>query len=211
MTQTTRGGAAKAPSPAKTPAKTLDGCHSSLMANIELPEDLDQALENGRRRGASEPSSFFSTATGCPPRTSNSRIRAISSGMKGHPGRSALRPRRDKHKEGIEGLSRVAPNPALGLRAVRFCLAEPRLFLTPACAPSCARRIRPGENPATHALIRGRDRAGLVLIGQAKEACGAARRSSSGVEIGGMIEIPPRCFRGAFATRLDFLSSAPTT
>ncbi len=36
----------------------------------------------------------------------------------------------DKHKEGLAGLSRVAPNPALGLRAVRFCLAEPRLFLT---------------------------------------------------------------------------------
>ena len=36
----------------------------------------------------------------------------------------------DKHKEGLDGLSRVAPNPALGLRAVRFCLAEPRLFLT---------------------------------------------------------------------------------
>ena len=26
--------------------------------------------------------------------------------------------------------SRVAPNPALGLRAIRFCLAEPQLFLT---------------------------------------------------------------------------------
>ena len=36
----------------------------------------------------------------------------------------------DKHKEGLDGLARVAPNPALGLRAVRFCLAEPRLFLT---------------------------------------------------------------------------------
>src|SRR5436305_3262198 len=36
----------------------------------------------------------------------------------------------DKNKEGLGGLSRVATNPALGLRAVRFCLAEPRLFLT---------------------------------------------------------------------------------
>ena len=32
--------------------------------------------------------------------------------------------------EGLDGLARVAPNPALGLRAIRFCLAEPRLFLT---------------------------------------------------------------------------------
>ena len=36
----------------------------------------------------------------------------------------------DKHKEDLDGLTRVAPNPALGLRAIRFCLAEPRLFLT---------------------------------------------------------------------------------
>ena len=32
----------------------------------------------------------------------------------------------DKSKEGLDGLARVAPNPALGLRAMRFCLAEPR-------------------------------------------------------------------------------------
>ena len=36
----------------------------------------------------------------------------------------------DKQAAGLDGLARVAPNPALGLRAVRFCLAEPRLFLT---------------------------------------------------------------------------------
>ena len=37
----------------------------------------------------------------------------------------------DKHMEGVSaGLDRVTMNPALGLRAVRFCLAEPQLFLT---------------------------------------------------------------------------------
>src|SRR5204863_7340839 len=30
-----------------TPATTLDGCRVELMANIELPEDLEQAIENG--------------------------------------------------------------------------------------------------------------------------------------------------------------------
>ena len=36
----------------------------------------------------------------------------------------------DKDKAGLGGLVRVAPNPALGLRAIRFCLAEPQLFQT---------------------------------------------------------------------------------
>ncbi len=57
--------------------------------------------------------------------------RAVAAGMKGLP--VTIRTfdlGADKHKEGLDGLSRVAPNPALGLRAIRFCLAEPRLFLT---------------------------------------------------------------------------------
>src|SRR5260370_34219154 len=30
----------------------------------------------------------------------------------------------------IDGADRGGPNPALGLRAIRFCLAEPQMFLT---------------------------------------------------------------------------------
>ena len=57
--------------------------------------------------------------------------RAVAEGMDGKP--VTIRTfdlGADKQVEGLDGLARVAPNPALGLRAVRFCLAEPRLFLT---------------------------------------------------------------------------------
>ena len=57
--------------------------------------------------------------------------RSVAAGMEGKP--VTIRTfdlGADKQKEGLDGLARVAPNPALGLRAVRFCLAEPRLFLT---------------------------------------------------------------------------------
>src|SRR4030095_9552554 len=58
-------------------------------------------------------------------------FRSVAEGMRGKP--VTIRTfdlGADKQAAGLEGLARVAPNPALGLRAVRFCLAEPRLFLT---------------------------------------------------------------------------------
>ena len=75
----------------------------------------------------------------------------------------------DKHKEGLAGLSRVAPNPALGLRAVRFCLAEPRLFLTQLRAI-----LRASHYGAVKILLPmlssvGEIEQALALIAQAKE------------------------------------------
>ena len=69
----------------------------------------------------------------------------------------------DKHKEGLDGLARVAPNPALGLRAVRFCLAEPRLFLTQLRAILRASHLRQGQDPDPDALVGGRDRSDARL------------------------------------------------
>ncbi len=68
----------------------------------------------------------------CRRRTSSSRRTArVAAGMEGKP--VTMRTfdlGADKHKEGLDGLVRVAPNPALGLRAIRLCLAEPQLFVT---------------------------------------------------------------------------------
>jgi phosphotransferase system enzyme I (PtsI) len=114
----------------------------------------------------------------------------------------------DKQKEGLDGLARVAPNPALGLRAVRFCLAEPRLFLTQLRAILRASHYgRVKILVPMLASISEIDQT-LVLIAQAKDSL--AERGvpyDPGVEVGGMIEIPAAVLAiSAFLEKLDFLS-----
>ena len=115
------------------PATTLDGFTVELEANIELPGDLSQALDNGAVGiGLFRSEFLFLNREGLPSEDEQfEAYRTVASGMEGKP--VTIRTfdlGADKHKEGLDGLARVAPNPALGLRAVRFCLAEPRLFLT---------------------------------------------------------------------------------
>jgi phosphotransferase system enzyme I (PtsI) len=194
-----------------TRATTRDGCHVDLMANIELPEDLEQALENGAAGvGLFRTEFLFLNRDGLPSEDEQfEAYRAVAAGMKGYP--VTIRTfdlGADKHKEGLDGLSRVAPNPALGLRAVRFCLAEPRLFLT---------QLRAILRASSYGQVRilipmlssvGEIEQAQALIAQAKETLREQRiKFDPGVEVGGMIEIPAAALSiEAFATRLDFLS-----
>jgi phosphotransferase system enzyme I (PtsI) len=114
----------------------------------------------------------------------------------------------DKHKEGLDGLSRVAPNPALGLRAVRFCLAEPKLFVTQLRAI-----LRASHYGKVRLLIPMLASAGeidqtLAMITFAKDTLREQGIPfDANLPIGGMIEIPAAVLSiGAFAARLDFLS-----
>ena len=97
----------------------------------------------------------------------------------------------DKDKEGLGGLVRVAPNPALGLRAVRFCLAEPRLFLTQLRA--ILRASHYGKVRILIPMLASVSEIDqtLAMIAQAKETLREQGVPfDSGVEVGGMIEIP---------------------
>jgi phosphotransferase system enzyme I (PtsI) len=194
-----------------TPAMTLDGHPVELNANIELPEDLDQALENGATGvGLFRTEFLFLNRDGLPSEDEQfEAYRAVATGMKGHP--VVIRTfdlGADKHKEGIDGLTRVAPNPALGLRAVRFSLAEPRMFLTQLRAI-----LRASHYGKVKILIPMLSSAGeidqtLAMISQAKQSLREqGAKFDDGVEIGGMIEIPAAVLSiGAFTNRLDFLS-----
>ena len=194
-----------------TRATTLDGCHVDLMANIELPEDLEQARENGAAGvGLFRTEFLFLNRDGLPSEDEQfEAYRAVASGMKGHP--VTIRTfdlGADKHKEGLDGLARVAPNPALGLRAVRFSLAEPRLFLTQLRA--ILRASHYGQVKILLPMLSsvGEIEQAQVLIAQAKESLREQQvKFDFGIEVGGMIEIPAAVLSiGAFTTRLDFLS-----
>ena len=193
------------------PARTIDGEHVELHANIELPEDLEHALDNGATGiGLFRSEFLFLHRDGLPTEDEQfEAYRTVAEGMGGLP--VTIRTfdlGADKDKEGLGGLVRVAPNPALGLRAIRFCLAEPRLFQTQLRAILRAShygkvRILIPMLASAHEIDQT-----LAMIAQAKETLREQGIPfDSGVEVGGMLEIPAAVLAmGSFLAKLDFLS-----
>jgi phosphotransferase system enzyme I (PtsI) len=194
-----------------TRATTLDGHDVELFANIELPEDLPRSLEVGATGiGLFRSEFLFLNRLGLPSEDEQfEAYRSVAAGMEGKP--VTIRTfdlGADKQKEGLEGLSRVAPNPALGLRAVRFCLAEPRLFITQLRA--ILRASHYGNVKVLIPMLVSATEIDqtLALIARAKESLREEGVPfDAGIEVGGMIEIPAAVLAiGAFTSRLDFLS-----
>ena len=192
-------------------AETIDGERVELYANIELPEDLEQTIENGATGVGLFRSEFlFLNREGLPSEDEQfEAYRAVAQGMHGRP--VTIRTfdlGADKHLAGLGGLSRVATNPALGLRAVRFCLAEPRLFLTQLRAILRASHYGRVRILVPMLASSAEISQTLQMIEQAKEHLreqGVPFDSS--IEIGGMIEIPAAVIAmDAFLSKLDFLS-----
>jgi phosphotransferase system enzyme I (PtsI) len=193
------------------PAETIDGHHIELYANIELPEDIEQTIENGATGVGLFRSEFlFLNREGLPTEDEQfEAYRAVAAGMRPHP--VTIRTfdlGADKHVEGLDGLARTAPNPALGLRAVRFCLAEPKLFLTQLRAILRASHYGRVRILVPMLASSTEIEQTLQMIEQAKESLREQGVPfDSGVEVGGMIEIPAAVIAmDAFLARLDFLS-----
>jgi phosphotransferase system enzyme I (PtsI) len=192
-------------------ADTLDGIHVELHANIELPGDIDQALKNGATGVGLFRSEFlFLNRTGLPTEDEQyEAFREVAEGMQGLP--VTIRTfdlGADKHKEDLDGLTRVAPNPALGLRAIRFCLAEPRLFLTQLRA--ILRATHYGNVRILIPMLASASEIEqtLAMIARAKQSLREQGLPfDADVPVGGMIEIPAAVLAmGAFLRKLDFLS-----
>src|SRR5947208_3774337 len=193
------------------PAETIDGVRVELQANLERPDDLEQALENGATGVGLFRSEFlFLNRAGLPSEDEQfEAYRAVAEGMGGKP--VTIRTfdlGADKHKEGLDGLARVAPNPALGLRAVRFCLAEPRLFLTQLRAILRASHYGNVQILVPMLASAGEIDQTLAMLAQAKEMLREQGAPfNAGIAVGGMIEIPAAVLAmDAFLKRLDFLS-----
>jgi phosphotransferase system enzyme I (PtsI) len=192
-------------------AETLDGIRVELQANIELPDDIEQALGNGAMGVGLFRSEFlFLNRDDLPSEDEQfEAFRKVASGMQGKP--VTIRTfdlGADKQHAKFEGLARVAANPALGLRAVRFCLAEPRLFQTQLRAILRASHF--GQVRVLIPMLSSMTEIDqtLAMIERAKESL---REQSvpfdDAVPIGGMIEIPAAALAmGAFLRKLDFLS-----
>ena len=111
-------------------ANTLDGTIIELHANIEKPEDIAEVKENGATGiGLFRSEFLFLNRDHLPGEEEQfEAYRAAAAGMEGQP--VTIRTFDLGGDKQLNGTKRVASNPALGLRAIRLCLAEPQLFRT---------------------------------------------------------------------------------
>ncbi|MYM97469.1 phosphoenolpyruvate--protein phosphotransferase [Duganella vulcania] len=193
----------------KTPAVTKDGVEIQLMANIELPDDCPAAMEAGANGVGLFRSEFLFMGR-------NSRIpsedeqfeqykRAVVA-MKGRP--VTIRTLDIGADKPLDQTEHTALNPALGLRAIRYCLAEPQIFLTQLRAilrASAFGKVRILIPMLAHAFEIDQS---LAMIAQAKAELREQNvKFDDDVEVGAMIEIPAAALAlPMFVKRMDFLS-----
>jgi phosphotransferase system enzyme I (PtsI) len=193
-----------------TPAATVDGTPIELFANIELPQDMPEVLEAGAQGvGLFRTEFMFLNRKDLPGEEEQfEAYREVAKAMQGRP--VVLRTLdlgADKALNG-SGEPHTMPNPAMGLRAIRFCLAEPQMFLTQLRAI-----LRASDHGKVRVLLPMLAHAHeidqtLALINQAKAQLDERRQPyDKDIQIGGMIEIPAAALAlPIFMRRLNFLS-----
>ncbi|MFH0933949.1 MAG: phosphoenolpyruvate--protein phosphotransferase [Pseudomonadota bacterium] len=189
-------------------ADTLDGTHIELLANIEMPNDVAEVKENGATGiGLFRSEFLFLNRDDLPDEEEQFKAyRDVIEGMDGMP--VTIRTYDLGADKQLKGVTRVASNPALGLRAIRLCLAEPKLFRTQLRA--LLRASAHGKLKILVPMLSGASEIiqTLHLIDGVKSDLAAQGFAyDPNVQIGGMIEIPAAALAlHAFIKRLDFLS-----
>jgi phosphotransferase system enzyme I (PtsI) len=189
-------------------ATTIDGADIELNANIELPEDVSSAKENGATGVGLFRTEFLFLNRGDLPSEDEQfeAYRHVVRDMKNSP--ITIRTFDLGADKQPDGFTRVAANPALGQRAIRLCLAEPRLFHHQLRAI-----LRASQYGHIRILIpmlsnvHEIDQA-LHLIAEAKESLDVDGIKYDGeITIGGMIEVPAAALSiDSFLKKLDFVS-----
>ncbi len=192
-----------------TPSATLDGTPVELFANIELPQDLGDVQESGAQGvGLFRTEFLFMNRKVLP--TEDEQFEAYREVARALDGRPVVIRTLDLGADkAIEGDASVEmPNPALGLRAIRYCLAEPQLFL--AQLRAILRASKFGKVKILLPMLAHAHEIdqSLNMVKQAKQQLddkGVAYDKA--VEVGGMIEVPAAALAlPMFMRRLDFLS-----
>ena len=189
-------------------ANTLDGTRIELQANIEMPGDVAQVLENGAAGVGLFRSEFlFLNRDDLPGEEEQfEAYRSVLQGLGDLP--VTIRTYDLGADKQLKGATRVASNPALGLRAIRLCLAEPKLFRTQLRA--LLRASVHGNLKILVPMLSGASEIiqTLQLIELVKQELAAENVPyKADVPVGGMIEIPAAALAlGVFIKKLDFLS-----
>jgi len=190
------------------PTITLDGVRVSLEANIELPEEVHAALAAGADAIGLFRSEFLFMGRDVLP-DENEQYQAYARVVKTMDGRPVtIRTLDIGADKTLDGDATVATNPALGLRAIRYCLAHPELFLT---------QLRALLRAAAHGPVRVL----IPMIAHVHEISATRRLLNvaraqlttrgnvpfGDVTLGAMVEIPAIAIAiEPFVEQLDFLS-----
>lgn len=191
-----------------TVAATLDGTVIDLYANIELPSEVEQVKETGAGGiGLFRSEFLFLNRSSLPGEDEQfEAYRAVARKMRGLP--VTIRTFDLGADKNLDNAKRVAANPALGLRAIRLCLAEPHMFHTQLRA--ILRASRYGQVRILVPMLSSVPEITqtLHLIENAKQSLRLERIPfDENIQIGGMIEIPAAALSvEIFMRKLDFLS-----
>jgi phosphotransferase system enzyme I (PtsI) len=196
----------------KTPAITRDGTEIAMLANIELPEDCPAALDAGASGiGLFRTEFLFMGRTGYGSRLPSEdeqfeSYRKAVLAMKGRP--VTIRTLDIGADKPLDTAEETALNPALGLRAIRYCLAEPQMFLVQLRAILRASAYGPIKlliPMLAHAFEIDQT---LSMIEQAKAQLREAHKKFDPlIPVGAMIEVPAAALTlPLFVKRMDFLS-----
>ncbi len=193
-----------------TPTLTLDGVPIDLMANVEMPDDAEQALDSGAVGiGLFRSEFLFMNRKGDMPSEEEQfwAYRKTAEAMKGLPvSIRTIDIGADKPLDGQdEGGHYLSP---LGLRAIRWSLSEPEMFLIQIRAilrASAYGKMKILIPMLAHAQEIDQT---LELINLAKKQLENECVSfDPNVQVGAMIEIPAAALSlPLFIRRLDFLS-----
>lgn len=192
-----------------TRAVTLDGTAIDLYANIEVHDDVVQVKASGASGiGLYRTEFLFMNRREAPTEEEQfEAYKAVAVAMDGKPVTiRTLDLGADKQVN--PETERSCTNPALGLRAIRLCLAEPQMFhvqlraLLRASAFGNIKILIPMLSSLTEL------RQTLLLLERAKQSLRLEIVDfNNDIEVGGMIEIPAAAICAeAFAKELDFLS-----
>jgi phosphotransferase system enzyme I (PtsI) len=192
----------------KLTSKTIDKVSVNLYVNIEDTNNIEPVMENNtkgvglfrtefifmdkhRMLDENEQFTIYRNLTKALPNKTIT-IRTLDSGG-------------DKV---IEHMPNTNQNPALGLRAIRFCLAEPDVFITQIKA--LLRASHYGDIRILIPMLSSDNelRQVKLLIDRAKDLLTSERKKFNyKTQIGGMIEVPAAAINAeSFASQLDFLS-----
>jgi phosphotransferase system enzyme I (PtsI) len=197
-----------------TPAVTLDGQPVQMLANIEMPDDAAAALDSGAVGVGLFRSEFLFMNRGSDLPSEDEQFeayRAAVVGMKGLP--VTIRTVDIGADKPLERLSlhelrhEHTLNPALGLRAIRWSLAEPAMFraqlraILRASAYGKVRILLPMVAQMSEV------RQTLEAIERAKQQLRDAGRTYVDVEVGAMVEVPAAALMlDSLLRHFDFVS-----
>jgi phosphotransferase system enzyme I (PtsI) len=189
-------------------AETLDGVRIGLQANIEMPDEVPLALSQGAQGIGLLRSEFLFMGRSSLP-SEEEQFAAYQSVVQQMGQRPVTIRTLDLGADKtLDGEATVATNPALGQRAIRYCLARPELFQTQlrailrASAFGKVRILIPMITSLSEVQA-----AREIIDGVRSELTAKGQLFDDHVEIGAMVEVPAMAIAiEPFARAFDFLS-----